>query len=117
MSQTIRTHILPIGDFTFDSGETLPGIELAYETYGTLNADKSNAILLFHALTGSHHAHGHNDSLPEAGDFWQPENFEGWWDRMIGPGKPLDTEKYFIICINYLGSCYGTSGPCSIAPD
>ena len=78
MSQTIRTHILPIGDFTFDSGETLPGIELAYETYGKLNADKSNAILLFHALTGSHHAHGLNASLPEAGDFWQPENFEGW---------------------------------------
>ncbi len=117
MSQNIRTHILPIGDFTFDNGETLPGMQLAYETYGELNPDKSNAILLFHALTGSHHAHGLNASLPEAGDFWQPENFEGWWDRMIGPGKPLDTEKYFIICINYLGSCYGSSGPTSPAPD
>lgn len=117
MSQNIRTQIFRIGDFTFDTGETLPGIELAYETYGQLNADKSNAILLFHALTGSHHAHGYNDNLPEAGTFWQPENYEGWWDRMLGPGKPLDTEKYFIICINYLGSCYGSSGPTTLAPD
>ncbi len=117
MSQTVRTHIYRIGDFTFDNGETLPDIELAYETYGKLNAEKSNAILLFHALTGSHHAHGFNDSLPEADTFWQPENFEGWWDRMLGPGKPLDTDKYFVVCINYLGSCYGSSGPTSIAPD
>ncbi len=117
MNSTIRTHILPLGHFTFDSGETLPGICLAYETYGQLAEDKSNAILLFHALTGSHHAHGYNPELPEAGNFWQQENHQGWWDRMIGPGKPLDTEKYFIICINYLGSCYGSSGPTSIAPD
>lgn len=117
MSNQIKTSIFSIGDFTFDSGDTLPDICLAYETYGTLNADKSNAILLFHALTGSHHAHGHNDNLPEAGSFWQPENFEGWWDRMIGPGKPLDTDRYFIVCANFLGSCYGSSGPASIAPD
>lgn len=117
MPDSVRTHILPLGDFTFSCGDTLPQIQLAYETYGTLNREKSNAILLFHALTGSHHAHGHNDSLPEAGDFWQPENHEGWWDRMIGPGKPLDTERYFIICVNYLGSCYGSSGPASTAPD
>ncbi|MGN0836552.1 MAG: homoserine O-acetyltransferase, partial [Akkermansia sp.] len=89
MPDSVRTHILPIGDFTFSCGDTLPQLQLAYETYGTLNREKSNAILLFHALTGSHHAHGHNDSLPEAGNFWQPENHEGWWDRMIGPGKPL----------------------------
>ena len=108
MQQSIRSHILELGSFTFDNGETLPDIRLAYETYGTLNAEKSNAILLFHALTGSHHAHGYNNSLPEAGDFWQPENHDGWWDRMIGPGKPLDTNKFFIICANYLGSCYGS---------
>ena len=117
MENTVRTHIFPIGDFTFDSGETLPNMQLAYETYGTLAPDKSNAILLFHALTGSHHAHGFNDDVPEAGTFWQPEYYEGWWDRMIGPGKPLDTDKYFIICINFLGSCYGSSGPTSLAPD
>ena len=117
MQQNIRSHIFKLGNFTFDNGETLPDMQLAYETYGELNADKSNAILLFHALTGSHHAHGHNDSLPEAGTFWQPENHEGWWDRMIGPGKPLDTNRFFIICANYLGSCYGSSGPTQIAPD
>lgn len=117
MATDVKTRILPIGDFTFDSGDTLPGIELAYETYGSLAPDKSNAILLFHALTGSHHAHGRNEHLPEAGDFWQPENYDGWWDRMIGPGKPLDTDRYFIVCINFLGSCYGTSGPASLAPD
>ncbi len=117
MPTVVRTQCFPIGDFTFDTGETLPNIVLAYETYGELNADKSNAILLFHALTGSHHAHGYNDSLPEAGTFWKQENWEGWWDRMIGPGKPLDTERFFIVCINFLGSCYGSSGPTSLAPD
>lgn len=116
-SPTTHTHILDIGDFTFDDGSTLPHIQLAYETYGTLNKDKSNAILLFHALTGSHHAYGYNDTLPEAGSFWRPENYEGWWNSMIGPGKPLDTDKHFIVCINYLGSCYGSSGPASTAPD
>lgn len=117
MQQTVQSHIFRLGDFTFHSGETLPDIQLAYETYGTLNENKSNAILLFHALTGSHHAHGYNDNLPEAGTFWQPENHQGWWDRMIGPGKPLDTERFFIICANYLGSCYGSSGPTQTAPD
>ncbi|MBQ3144944.1 MAG: homoserine O-acetyltransferase [Akkermansia sp.] len=117
MQQIVQSHIFRLGDFTFHSGETLPDIQLAYETYGTLNEDKSNAILLFHALTGSHHAHGYNDNLPEAGTFWQPENHQGWWDRMIGPGKPLDTERFFIICANYLGSCYGSSGPTQTAPD
>ncbi|MBQ8516109.1 MAG: homoserine O-acetyltransferase [Akkermansia sp.] len=117
MQQTVQSHIFPLGDFTFRCGETLPDIRLAYETYGTLNEEKSNAILLFHALTGSHHAHGYNDNLPEAGTFWQPENHQGWWDRMIGPGKPLDTDRYFIICANYLGSCYGSSGPTQTAPD
>lgn len=117
MQPTTRSHTFHIGDFPFHSGETLPDICLSYETYGTLNAEKSNAILLFHALTGSHHAHGFNDSLPEAGEFWQPENHEGWWNRMIGPGKPLDTDRFFIVCANYLGSCYGSSGPTQTAPD
>lgn len=117
MSTRVRSHLFSLGDFAFESGEVLPGMALAYETYGTLAQDKGNAILLFHALTGSHHAHGYNDELPEAGTFWQPENYEGWWDAMIGPGKPLDTDRYFIVCANYLGSCYGSSGPTSIAPD
>ena len=113
----VQSRIFSLGRFDFDSGDSLPDIVLAYETYGTLAPDAGNAILLFHALTGSHHAHGRNECLPEAGSFWQPENFDGWWDRMIGPGKPLDTDKYFIVCANYLGSCYGSSGPTSTAPD
>lgn len=117
MQHTIKSRVFHLGSFPFRSGETLPNMQLAYETYGALNADKSNAILLFHALTGSHHAHGFNDNLPEAGTFWQPENHLGWWDLMIGPGKPLDTEHYFIVCANYLGSCYGSSGPTQLAPD
>ena len=117
MSVRVSSQLFPLGDFLFDSGDTLPGVVLAYETYGTLAPDKGNAVLLFHALTGSHHAHGFNDSLPEAGSFWQPENYEGWWDAMIGPGKPLDTNKHFIVCVNYLGSCYGSTGPTSLAPD
>ena len=117
MSSTVTSRIFPLGEFRFESGQTLPNMQLAYETYGTLAPDASNAVLLFHALTGSHHAHGHNECLPEAGSFWQPENYDGWWDRMIGPGRPLDTERYFIVCANFLGSCYGSSGPASLAPD
>ena len=113
----MKSRLFSLGEFTFDSGDTLPGVQLAYETYGTLAPDGGNAILLFHALTGSHHAHGFNDSLPEAGAFWQPENYEGWWDAMIGSGKPLDTDKFFIVCANYLGSCYGSTGPATLAPD
>lgn len=117
MASSVQTDIFRIGAFTFDSGDTLPDIQLAYETYGSLSPEKDNAILLFHALTGSHHAHGLNEDLPEAGEFWRPENYAGWWDRMIGPGKPLDTDRYFIVCANFLGSCYGSSGPASLAPD
>ena len=73
MACTVTTQILNIGDLTFDNGMLIPDVQLAYETYGTLNAEKSNAILLFHALTGSHHAQGYNDTLPEAGSFWQAE--------------------------------------------
>ncbi|MFI3243738.1 MAG: homoserine O-acetyltransferase [Akkermansia sp.] len=116
---TTNTHTIihDLGDFTFDSGETLPHVQLAYECYGQLNEAKDNVILLNHALTGSHHAHGWCDSLPEAEPLWMPENFEGWWNLMIGPDKPLDTNKYFIVCANYLGGCYGSTGPSSTAPD
>ena len=117
MPFSVTSRVFSLGDFRFDSGETLSNTQLAYETYGTLAPDASNAVLLFHALTGSHHAHGRNESLPEAGSFWQPENYDGWWDSMIGPGKPLDTERFFIVCANFLGSCYGSSGPSSLAPD
>lgn len=112
----IQTQFFPLRSITI--GSTLfTNAELAYESYGELNADKSNAILLFHALSGSQHAHGMNPSVEGVGDLWKKENHEGWWDYMIGEGKPLDTGKYFIICVNYLGSCYGSTGPMSICPE
>jgi len=98
-------------------GGSLPGVRLAYETWGELNADKSNAILLFHALSGSHHVAGLNTGIEGVGALWQPELHQGWWEEMVGPGKALDTNKYFVICANYLGGCYGSTGPASIRPE
>lgn len=112
----IQTQFFPLQDCKIGS-TVLAGAQLAYETYGALNTDKSNAILLFHALSGSQHAHGLNPSVDGIGDLWRAENHEGWWDYMIGDRKPLDTGKYFIICVNYLGSCYGSTGPMSICPE
>lgn len=94
--------------FTFKSGAILPRYELMYETYGNLNVDHSNAILICHALSGYHHVAGHY-----AGD----EKNIGWWDNMVGPGKPVDTNKFFVIGVNNLGGCHGSTGPSSINPD
>ncbi|HEY9816178.1 MAG TPA: alpha/beta fold hydrolase, partial [Candidatus Obscuribacterales bacterium] len=102
--------------FQLESGEGLESVTLAYETYGTLNADASNAILIFHALTGSQHAAGTNVSIPGIQPLWTDDCVLGWWDDFIGSGKALDTDHYFIICANYLGSCYGSTGPRSINP-
>jgi homoserine O-acetyltransferase len=85
----------------------LPHYELVYETYGTLNADKSNAILVCHALSGNHHVAGHYADAPKQ---------VGWWDNMIGPGKPVDTDKFFVIGVNNLGGCHGSTGPSSTNP-
>ncbi len=89
-----------------DSGETLEEVTVAYETYGELNKDKSNAILICHALTGDAHAAGWHEG----------DRKPGWWEIVIGPGKALDSKKYFIICSNVLGGCKGTTGPSSINP-
>ncbi|MEM9808310.1 MAG: homoserine O-acetyltransferase [Cyanobacteria bacterium P01_D01_bin.56] len=102
--------------FHLDSGESLEAVTLAYETYGTLNTEASNAILVFHALTGSQHAAGINTAVPGVEPLWTEECVTGWWDDFIGPGKALDTDLYFVVCINYLGSCYGSTGPRSINP-
>jgi homoserine O-acetyltransferase len=102
--------------FALRDGSSLPAIRIAYETWGTLNADRSNAILLFHALSGSHHAAGLNPDIPEVGELWQPELHQGWWEDMIGPGKAIDTDRFFVICPNYLGGCYGSTGPASLNP-
>lgn len=93
--------------FRFDSGETIPGFRLRYETYGTLNEDRSNAILICHALSGDHHC---------AGVYSLHDRKPGWWNRMIGPGKPIDTSRFFVICSNCLGGCQGSTGPSSINP-
>lgn len=93
---------------TLQNGCVLPQFELMIETYGTLNADKSNAVLICHALSGNHHVagyHSKNDKHP------------GWWDNMIGPGKPVDTNRFFVVGLNNLGGCHGSTGPLSINPD
>ena len=95
------------------SGASVRAYDLSYETYGTLNADKSNAVLICHALNASHHVAG--VYLDEAGQP-QPKS-EGWWDTMIGPGKPVDTDRFFVIGVNNLGSCFGSTGPMQINPD
>ena len=92
---------------TLQCRETLPGFELVYETYGELNAARSNAVLVCHALSGDHHAAGYH-----APDDRKP----GWWDACIGPGKPIDTRKFFVVSSNNLGGCNGSTGPASIDP-
>ncbi len=95
------------------SGASIRGYDLSYETYGTLNADKSNAVLVCHALNASHHVAG--VYVDQAGQV-MPRS-EGWWDTMIGPGKPLDTNRFFVIGVNNLGSCFGSTGPMHLNPD
>lgn len=93
-------------ELKLENGEKLGPITLAYETYGTLNAAKSNAILILHALTGDAHAAGFHDG----------DKSPGWWDSMVGPGRAFDTERYFIICSNILGGCKGSTGPSTLNP-
>ena len=87
------------------AGKTLASYELVYETYGALNADRSNAVLVCHALSGSHHVAGYYADDPKK---------VGWWDNMIGPGKPIDTDRFFVIGVNNVGGCHGSTGPASI---
>jgi homoserine O-acetyltransferase len=89
-----------------DSGARLAPVEVAYETYGTLDETASNAVFVCHALTGDAHAAGHHGDPARA----------GWWDNLIGPGKPLDTDRFHVVCANLLGGCQGTTGPSSINP-
>ena len=91
----------------------LKGFQLAYETYGTLNNDKSNAILICHALSGDHHVAGYHQCETEA----ESLKTVGWWNTMIGPGKPIDTDIFFVVCSNNLGGCSGSTGPSSINPE
>jgi homoserine O-acetyltransferase len=101
----VETQTVRFDSLTLDCGATLAPVDVAYQTYGTLNAARSNAILILHAFSGDAHAAGIDH-----------EGKPGWWDNMIGPGKAFDTDKYFIICSNVLGGCRGTTGPSSINP-
>lgn len=100
---------LDIGDLTLETGGTLPNVRIAYETWGELNAAQDNTILLLHALTADSHvtrANPEDDSEPA-----------GWWESLVGPGAPIDTEKYFVVAPNVVGGCQGSTGPSSPAPD
>ena len=96
------------GGFALEGGGLLPEITVAYETWGTPNAERSNAVLVLHALTGDSHA---------AGPVAPGHATSGWWDGLIGPGAPIDTDRYFVVCPNVLGGCQGTTGPSSRGPD
>jgi homoserine O-acetyltransferase len=96
------------GTFEFKSGQTIQGFTLRYETYGVLNATRDNAVLICHALSGDHHCagwHSGSDAKP------------GWWNNLIGPGKAVDTRRFFVVCANVLGGCQGSTGPSSIDPE
>jgi homoserine O-acetyltransferase/O-succinyltransferase len=100
---------MPFADaLPLQSGASIRDYSLSFETYGTLNAERSNAVLICHALNASHHV---------AGVYAGQAKSEGWWDNMIGPGKPLDTNKFFVIGVNNLGSCFGSTGPMHTNPD
>lgn len=105
----VRHHDFDCGEeFRFESGESIPSFRIRYETYGKLNAEGTNAILICHALSGDHHC---------AGVYSLTDRKTGWWNRMIGPGKPIDTNRFFVICSNCLGGCQGSSGPSSVNPE
>ncbi len=93
--------------FTFDSGQTLPGFTLRYETYGRLNAAGDNAVLICHALSGDHHCAGRHAAT---------DRKPGWWNNLVGPGKAVDTDKFFVLCANVPGGCQGSTGPLSVNP-
>ena len=107
----VETHYYTFAEspnpFETESGKTLSPVTLAYEIYGALNSDRSNAVLILHALTGDAHAAG----------FHEGDKDPGWWDNMIGPGKAFDTDRYFIICSNVIGGCRGSTGPASLNPE
>src|SRR5215203_4528829 len=102
----VETQVVRFDSLLLDCGVTLAPVDVAYETYGELNASKSNAILILHAFSGDAHAAGISKS----------DGKPGWWDNMIGPGRAFDTTQYFVICSNVLGGCKGTTGPASIDP-
>jgi homoserine O-acetyltransferase len=108
VEKKLFTFAEPPDEMILESGTRFGPLTLAYETCGRLNADKSNAILILHALSGDSHV---------AGYYTADDEKPGWWDNMVGPGKGIDTDKYFIVCSNIIGSCMGSTGPCTINPE
>ncbi|MBW2336617.1 MAG: homoserine O-acetyltransferase [Deltaproteobacteria bacterium] len=107
VEKKLFTFAEPPDEMVLESGARVGPLTLAYETCGTLNEDKSNVILILHALSGDSHV---------AGYYTPDDEKPGWWDNMVGPGKGIDTDKYFIVCSNIIGSCMGSTGPCTINP-
>ena len=107
VEKKLHTIAEPHHEMVLECGERLGPITLAYETYGTLNSKKTNAVLILHALSGDAHVAGYHS---------EEDQKPGWWDSMVGPGKGIDTDKYFIICSNIIGSCMGSTGPCTLNP-
>ena len=102
----VKPQDFTFADFILENSEILPEVNIRFETYGTLNAARSNAILITHAFSGDHHAAFYHEG----------ESRPGWWDNMIGPGKAFDTDRYFVICSNVIGGCAGSTGPSSLNP-
>ena len=92
---------------TLTSGGVIDEYDLIYETYGTLNSDRSNAVLVCHALSSNHHAAGYHS---------MDDRKPGWWENLVGPGKPIDSSRFFVVCCNNLGGCFGSTGPSSTNP-
>jgi len=107
VAKKIFTFAEPPRQMSLDSGKKLGPITIAYETYGELNKERNNVVMVFHALSGNSHA---------AGYYREKDVKPGWWDNMVGPQKGIDTDKYFVVCSNIIGSCYGSTGPSSINP-
>lgn len=116
MSVKVTTIASPERPFPLRNGGDLAHVDLAYETWGQLNQAGDNAILIFHALSGAHNVTGNTKENPHSQAQWTPELHQGWWGDIVGSGKAIDTDRYFVICANYLGGCYGSTGPASLDP-
>lgn len=115
-NELVSTNFHPLDQFTVAEGTVLSAPRIAFEQYGEMNAERSNVILLFHALSGSHHAAGINEGISGI-PLFNEELREGWWNDFIGPNKAIDTNQFCVLSPNYLGGCYGSTGPSSLDPE